>query len=259
MIKNNNFNWSLRGNFTSLDYKVKSLYLNQTDLSLDSYTFMSVGYEPTMYKLVKSAGVDPANGDALYYKPDGTITNVYSSGDAQYLKGKSTLPSVYGGFGTTFSYKGFDLNADFSFQKGGYSLNIMALNLVDPASFPSNVSTDATNFWRNPGDTNVLPRPVANGLELTDRFLQKTDFIRFRSLDLGYTFGKDFLGKDVFLDSLRVYVSGQNLAIWTDFVGDPEVATASETQVSGNFVPGSYNLYNYPNTRTFLFGVQVNF
>ena len=184
---------------------------------------------------------------------------MYSSGDAQYLKGKSTLPSVYGGFGTTFSYKGFDLNADFSFQKGGYSLNIMALNLVDPASFPSNVSTDATNFWRNPGDTNVLPRPVANGVELTDRFLQKTDFIRFRSLDFGYTFGKDFLGKDVFLDSLRVYVSGQNLAIWTDFVGDPEVATASETQVSGNFVPGSYNLYNYPNTRTFLFGVQVNF
>ena len=259
VIKNNNFNWSLRGNFTSLDYKVKSLYLNQTDLSMDGYTFMSVGNEPTMFKLVKSAGVDPANGDALYYKPDGTITNVYSSGDAQYLKGKSTLPSVYGGFGTTFSYKGFDLNADFSFQKGGYSLNIMALNLVDPASFPSNVSTDATNFWRNPGDTNVLPRPVANGLELTDRFLQKTDFIRFRSLDFGYTFGKDFLGKDVFLDSLRVYVSGQNLAIWTDFVGDPEVATASETQVSGNFVPGSYNLYNYPNTRTFLFGVQVNF
>ena len=259
VIKNDKFNWSLRGNVTSLAYKVKSLYLNQKDLSMDSYTFMSVDNEPTMFKLVKSAGVDPTNGDALYYKLDGTITNVYSSGDAQYLKGKSTLPSVYGGFGTTFTYKGFDLNADFSFQSGGYSVNLMALNLVDPASFPANTSTDAMNFWRNPGDTNVLPKPVATGIELTDRFLQKTDFVRFRSLDLGYTFGKDFLGSNVFLDSLRVYVSGQNLAIWTDFVGDPEVATASESQVSGNFVPGSYNLYNYPNTRTFLFGIQANF
>ena len=39
VIKNNNFNWSLRGNFTSLDYKVKSLYLNHFYLYLMNQTW----------------------------------------------------------------------------------------------------------------------------------------------------------------------------------------------------------------------------
>lgn len=260
VIKSQDFDWTVRGNISMLKYQVKSLYGTNTQLNLDGYTFMSVGMEPTIFKMVKSAGVDAQTGEALYYKLDGSVTNVYSSSDAQFLHGKSTLPSAYGGFGTTFRYKGFDLNADFSFQTGGYSYNIMAQNLVDFSAYSQNLSTDAFNYWRNPGDTNVGPAPTVNGIETTDAFLQKTDFIRFRSLELGYTFDKKFLGTYIPVNSIRVYGSGQNLALWTNFTGDPEVAVASETQVNnGAFVPGAINLYNYPTTRTFLIGLQVNF
>ncbi|MFC5874657.1 TonB-linked outer membrane protein, SusC/RagA family [Chryseobacterium arachidis] len=259
IIKSADFDWSVRGNISMLKYQVKSLYGTATQLNLDGYTFMSIGMEPTTFKMVKSAGVDTQTGEALYYRPDGSITNVYSSSDAQFLNGKSTLPNAYGGFGTTFRYKGFDLNADFSFQTGGYNYNIMAQNLVDFSAYNQNLSTAAFNYWKNPGDTNVLPAPTVNGFETTDAFLQKTDFIRFRSLELGYTFDKKILG-NLPLSSVRVYGSGQNLALWTKFTGDPEVAVASETQVNnGTFIPGAISLYNYPTTRTFLLGLQVNF
>ncbi len=260
IIKTRDIDFTVRGNVSLLKYNVESLYGTNTQLSLDGYTFMSIGQEPTVFKLVRSAGVDSQTGDALYYKLDGSVTNVYSSGDAQFLDGKSTLPSAYGGFGATFRYKQFDLNGDFSFQRGGYSVNSMYLNTVDFSSYNYNLSTDAFNYWKNPGDNVDLPRPNANGLELTDQFLQKTDFIRFRNLELGYTFNKDFFGAGIPIRSIRIYGSGQNLALWTDFKGDPEVSVASETQVNNNaFVPGSYSLYNYPNTRTFLIGMQVNF
>lgn len=260
IIRSKDIDWSVRGNISMLKYNVKSLYGTNTQLSLDGYTFMSIGNEPTVFKMVKSAGVDPTTGDALYYKLDGSITNVYSSGDAQFLPGKSTLPSAYGGFGTTFRYKGFDLNADFSFQTGGYSYNIVAQNLVDFSAYNQNLSTDAFNYWKNPGDTGVLPKPNVNGLQTTDQFLQKTDFVRLRSVEIGYTFDKKFLGEKLPVNSIRVYGSGQNLALWTNFTGDPEIAVASETQINnGAFIPGALSLYNYPNTRTFLMGVQVNF
>lgn len=260
IIRSKDIDWSVRGNISMLKYNVKSLYGTNTQLSLDGYTFMSIGNEPTVFKMVKSAGVDPTNGDALYYKLDGSITNVYSSGDAQFLPGKSTLPSAYGGFGTTFRYKGFDLNADFSFQTGGYSYNIIGQNLVDFSAYNQNLSTDAFNYWKNPGDKDVLPKPNVNGLQTTDQFLQKTDFVRLRSVEIGYTFDKKFLGEKLPVNSIRVYGSGQNLALWTNFTGDPEIAVASETQINnGAFIPGALSLYNYPNTRTFLMGVQVNF
>ena len=258
VIRTEDFDFTLRGNVSVLKYNVESLYGTSTQLNLDGYTFMSIGQEPTAFKLVKSAGIDAQTGDALYYKLDGSITNVYSSGDAQFLDGKSTLPSAYGGFGASFRYKGFDLNTDFSFQQGGYSVNIMYLNMVDPASYSSNLSTDAFNYWKNPGDNTPFGKPTVNGLEVTDQFLQKTDFVRFRNLEFGYTFSKDFIGDLIPVKSIRVYGSGQNLALWTNYKGDPEIGVASETQLN-NFVPGSYSLYNYPNTRTFLVGLQVNF
>jgi len=260
IIKSKEFDWSVRGNVSMLKYNVKSLYGSATQLSLDGYTFMNIGMEPTVFKMVKSAGVDSATGQALYYKLDGSITSVYSSSDAQFLNGKSTLPNAYGGFGTSFRFKGFDLNADFSFQTGGYSYNIMAQNLVDFSLYSQNLSTDAFNYWQKPGDTNVLPKPTVNGLESTDAFLQKTDFIRLRSLELGYTFDRKFLGSRLPVNSIRIYGSGQNLVLWTKFTGDPEVAVASESQVNnGTLIPGAISLYNYPTTRTFLLGVQINF
>jgi len=124
----------------------------------------------------------------------------------------------------------------------------------------TNKSTDASNFWQKAGDTNVLPAPTSSGLYSTDYFLEKTDYIRFRSLSLGYTFDRNFLGDKSFLESLRVYVQGQNLYIWTKFKGDPEAAVGlSESNSASTYVPNSYYAYTYPIQKTFSIGFDINF
>ena len=92
---------------------------------------------------------------------------------------------------------------------------------------------------------------------MSDYFLQKSDYIRLRSLNIGYTFTKKLLGDMIPLDSFRVYFQGQNLYTWTNYEGDPEVAIGSG---EGNTaVPNSYSLYTYPSQKTFTVGLQLNF
>lgn len=261
VIRTRDFNWNIRANLTLLDYNVNSLSGTQEELVVDTYglAVTRVGHEPNVFKLVKSAGIDPNTGDALFYKLDGSITNVYSAGDAQVLTGKSTLPSSYGGFGTTFSYKGFDLNADFSWQAGAYTYNQMYVNLLTSSRSQFNMATDALDYWKQPGDQATLPRPTVAGLRTSDAFLEKTDFIRLRNLEVGYTFNKEFLGQSLPINNIRLYASGQNLFIWTKFKGDPEISMAVEGQQTAGYVPGVITLYNYPNVTSFIVGLQVNF
>ena len=49
--------------------------------------------------------------------------SVYNAADAQIIDGKSPVPKVFGGFGTTVSYKNFDVSAEFTYKFGGYTLN----------------------------------------------------------------------------------------------------------------------------------------
>lgn len=260
VIKMSKLTWTIYGNITSQKIETKKLYGNTTDLSSgDNLTYTYINGEPFTFKLVRDAGVDAQTGAALYYDANGNITTQYKTSDAVYLHGKSPVPSVYGGFGTTMKIYGFDLRADFSYQYGGYSYNQVAVDLLDFSGANTNKMTQANNYWTTPGQTAYLSKPVNSGIEQTDKFLQKTDFIRFRSLDVGYTFDKKLLNID-YIDSVRLFVQGQNLALWTKFMGDPENAVASESQVNnGVFVPGAQQLYNYPPVRTYLIGMQVNF
>lgn len=280
IIKNTNWTWNLHGNLTNVKNKLLALKDGETERPTGPFgdSVLKVGEIPYLFKMVRYAGVNPANGEALYYTDrstpgqnetfynveGGKATNVYNASDAQVLYGKSPAPKLFGGFGTSFSYKNFDVNAEFSYKYGGWAINYEELNRLDAAQYNTNKSTDATNFWQKPGDTNVLPKPTSSGLQTTDYFLQKTDYIRFRSLSVGYTFDKNFLGDKSFFESLRVYVQGQNLYIWTKFKGDPEAAigTAESNSTSDtnyNYVPNSYYQYTYPIQKTFSIGFDLKF
>lgn len=272
LIKNENWGLTLYGNTSSIKNKILKLRdENEKERAIGNYNVLKVGESPYLFKMVRSAGVSADTGDALYYTnrtianpgetiistANGNVTNVWNSGDAQIIYDKSPFPKVFGGFGANLSYKNFDLTADFTYKFGGYSANLQALDMLDPAQFSTNKRVDAVNFWRNPGDTNVLPKPNPNGLYMSDYFLQKTDYVRFRSLNVGYTFNKNVFGDSIPLDSFRVYFQAQNLFIWTNYEGDPEVAVGSG---EGNTdVPNSYSMYTYPSQKTFTVGLQLNF
>jgi len=260
IIRNSELTWSFNGNITFNKNEVLKLNEGQEEIVSNGLGVIKPGYAFGTYKLVRYAGVDPATGEARYYTKDGEITTEYSDDHAVILDGKSPNPDFFGGFGTRVDYKGFDLSANATFVSGNYVYNYMMLDLVSWGDYVyQNLSTDALNYWKKPGDTNVLPKPNPDGTTYsTDQYLQKASFLRLRNVTLGYTVPQALTSK-IKMQSLRVYVQGQNL--WTynpnSYFGDPEVGYGSEE--SGLTLPGQAALYSYPQTRQFTFGVDVSF
>lgn len=261
IIKNQNFRWSVFGNYTNVKNKINNLF-DVDELFDGGGNINRVGQMLNSFFLVRYAGVNPSNGDALYYDVDGNITNIYNGSDAVLLENKSPNPTFYGGFGTSFNIYDFDLAFDFSYQGGNYIYNLHEAVLTNPSINNMNFRSDAVNFWVQPGDVNVLPSPFEpdgsiRPVRASDQFLQKGDFIRFRTLNFGYTLrGSKLPGS--FIDSVRIYVQGQNLYTWTKFAGDPEVGIFNAEDTTAEAVGSSY-YFPYPNTKSYTFGVQVKF
>jgi TonB-linked SusC/RagA family outer membrane protein len=259
VIRNNDLKWNIGANIAFLNYEVTEL--EQEQLVESTISIIKEGEEPWTFYLPRYAGVNPSNGDALYYTADGEVTNVFSSGDNVILTGKSPLPEFYGGFNTYVSYKGIDFTADFAYKYGNYTYNYMTYNqLADGDYGGANQRVEALQYWKQPGD-NYLPRLNGNSNQVTDRFLQDASYIRLRNVSLGYTLPKKWVDA-VKLAKVRIFAQGQNLYTWTKFEGDPEVSVGSgENQLGAGqkFIPGLYSLYSYPAIRTFLFGIEVKF
>jgi len=263
IIKNQDFVFTVGGNIAFVDNKVTKLVPSAQSPDGDDIirgsNIIAVGEEINTFYLPRWAGVNPANGEPLFYTVDGDVTNVYDSNANQVLSGKSPLADFDGGLNLYLNYKGFELTTDFYFKAGNYILNFMESNMLsDGVSVDANQRVDAFNYWKQPGDVNVLPNPIYGNeaQQDTDRFLQKGDYIRLRNLTLAYNLPSKF-AESVKLKSLRIYVQGQNL--WTfapNYNGDPEVGIGSgETTNSVGF--GNYSLYSYPQTQSISVGVDI--
>jgi TonB-linked SusC/RagA family outer membrane protein len=264
VLKNDNYNLALYANAAKFDRKINKLSRpdNPNDQLLRGVTINKVGYQPDEFYLPEYVGVDPANGHALYRKLDGSITDVFSADDS-ILTGKTPYAKYEGGFGLEFSAYGFDVAADFNFKQGNYVYNYMWLNMNnDGIDLDSNQAVEAFDYWTldNPNASNPAPFPLSgiDSNEVSTRFLQDGSYVRFRSLNFGYTFGKKTLGK-LPLSQVRLFTQIQNLYTWTKYKGDPEVGVGSgETQTTGA-IPGQYALYSYPTVKSFIFGLTINF
>merc|ERR1712000_464436 len=259
------FNLTLGGNIAFLDNEVTKLVSTQESPDGEDIivgdNIIRVGEEIYTYNLVRWAGVNPANGEPLWYDADGNITNQYNADDLQVLSGKSPLAKFDGSVNLFMSYKGFDLAADFYYKVGNYVQNFMESNMLsDGQSVDANQRVDAFNYWRNPGDTNVLPSPLYGNeaQNSSDRWLQKGDYVRLRNLTLGYNLPTSFTQK-MKIERLRLFLQGQNL--WTYapyFNGDPEVGIGSGETANGVGF-GNYNLYSYPQVQSIQMGVELTF
>ena len=261
VVRNADFIWTVGGNASFLDNEVVSL-VDGEDIP-NGTTRLREGEEVYSFFLVRYAGVNPANGQPLYYDADDNLTNEYSSADAVLLEDKSPFADLEGGFYTSFKYKGFGLRGDFVFKKGNYILNFQRSSGVQISNIDANQRVEAFNYWKEPGDQNVLPSPLfADTADQTStRFLESGDYLRLRTMTIDYRVPSEFLSQ-FSLDGLRLYATGQNLLTWTDYNGDPEIGLGSaETadQDTQGFVPGEFSLFSYPQTKSYTFGVELSF
>ena len=265
VIVKDDFTLTLGGNITFINNEVTGLVPSANNPDGDpinrGFTTVAVGEELNTFRMPRWAGVNPANGQPLFYDSNGNITNQYDGGANEILSGKSPIADFEGGFNIRAQYKNFDLQADFFFRYGHYIYNAMESNMLsDGQQVQSNQRVDAFNYWRNPGDTDVLPSPLygVDAQQLTDRFLQKGDFIRLRNLTVGYTVPNSVLTKTG-ITRARLFLQGQNL--WSfipHFKGDPEVGISSG-EAGGVLIPGQFNLYSYPIVQQVTFGIDVQF
>jgi TonB-linked SusC/RagA family outer membrane protein len=198
---------------------------------------------------VRWAGVDPSNGQPLYYDINGDITNVFNPTDAVYLD-KNFDPTYTGGFGADISYKGFTLSSLFSFVADRYRQN-SSLAIVEDVGLAgfANQSTTILNAWTTPGQVTDIPALSFGGLRAVDgdRYIEDASFLRLRNVTLSYTVDSKILEKTNILSGMRIFVQGTNLVTWTKWRGfDPE-----SNQSTGFF--------DYPVPRTFSLGFDLNF
>jgi TonB-dependent starch-binding outer membrane protein SusC len=210
------------------------------------------------------AGVDPANGDALFVKnsvnPDGTIDRSTTADydEAQRIVGGDPNPKFILGLTNSFSFKGFDLSVLFSAVLGNdVSVYGMGQYSMANAIYEDNQTADQGKRWQKPGDITDVPQAryyYGNGNQASTRFIVDGSFVRLRNASLGYTIPKTVLSK-LKIDRVRIYVTGQNLLTFTnDYpLWDPEVNADS---FDSNIAKG-IDFYTPPQPRTLLFGINI--
>jgi hypothetical protein len=203
----------------------------------------------------KYAGVNPDNGDALYYTAEGGTTNVASLAAQQRVGNPN--PKYTGGVNTSVSWKGIEFSALGQFVYGNDIYNTAGVYQSVNADYFDNQTVDQLKRWQKHGDITNVPRAelyASNGTAVSSRWVTGGSFFRGKTFTLAYTLPSE-LGKKLYLQNARVYVSAQNLFTITNYDGyDPEVNTA--TFGGANYVLG-HDFYTPPLARTIVFGVNL--
>ncbi len=248
VIRTKDFVWNLNANVSYNKNKVTELYNGQTEYEISTTgTKFVVGHSAREFYLNRYAGVNPATGDALWYTKDGELTTEYKESDKVML-GKSFTAPWQGGFGTSFSWKGLMLSAQFSWVADRWMFNNDRFFEESNGLYTAYNQSKRLLYdrWKKPGDVTDIPRHGVTP-QLDSRFVEDASFLRLKNVMLGYTLPQEWLKKTKFFTNARVYVQGQNLLTFTKFTGlDPE---------------SSSNMYRaqYPMSRQFSFGLDVSF
>lgn len=245
IVRTDDFLFQLGGNFSYNKNKVNNRngVSGISDPNLGSAWFGDGEAFGTWY-LVRFAGVNPANGDALYYDANGNITNVYDvDNNSVILSGKSQYAPINGGFFTYFKYKDFELDARFSYQYDKYVSNNSRFFIENTNFSGFNQSVEMLNIWQQPGDITNVPR-AGQGSQFDTRLLENASFMRLKTLTLSYNLPNE-VSKKIGLGGLRMYIQGQNLLTFTKYRGlDPELNQR-------------FDGFSYPLARVFLLGLNV--
>ena len=220
------------------------------------------------------AGVNPENGDPLWYVVDAneqyvldengnkTTTNDYNATNA-HVVGKAT-PLFSGGLNTQLSWNGIFLSVNTNFTYGNKIYNYTRMSTdADGAYVGYNQmsienSVQGWSRWEKKGDVATHPKAMLNGNKnsnaISSRYLEDGSYFRIKNLTVGYDFPTKLI-KKAYMTRCRIYFSADNLFTATKFSGmDPEITLTTSTYD----LAGMYS-NTYPVGRTFQGGVEISF
>ncbi|MDY3979213.1 MAG: SusC/RagA family TonB-linked outer membrane protein [Tidjanibacter sp.] len=196
------------------------------------------------------------NGD---YLVDGS----YSSTDTKIIANKSAEPKITGGLSTCFRYKDLSIRINSSFAFGHWIFNTTLQQQL--SRFDSSqdfyqyalYKFDDSMFWSAPGDGSYYPMIYVDYMDggsartfrVSSMFLEPGDYWNIDNLTISYNLPQRWT-KAINMRGINVYATGSNLFMWKrSQVLDPRMVSRT----------GFYNGSGYPISKTFTFGVQLQF
>ncbi len=264
IIKKKDFLWTANVNITTLKNEVTKL--PQKEIISGTKKWM-VGHSIYDFWLRDYVGVNSDNGAVMftldedpekmktypagsYYEHDGQLVTE-NQNYAKYDYHGTATPDFYGGFGTGFRYRGFDLSCLFTYQLGGQIYDTNYSSLMSSGDYGNAKHADILNRWTSPGDVTDVPRMDNGKMSAfgagSSRWLTDASFLAFKSLSIGYNLPSNIV-KKMDLSNLQVYVSGENLALFTKRKG------LNPTQQMNGTI---YNVYDP--ARVFTLGLNLSF
>ncbi|MCD7936305.1 MAG: SusC/RagA family TonB-linked outer membrane protein, partial [Tannerellaceae bacterium] len=270
VLNTKDWSWSISANLGLNRNKVTELYagneelitsLGGSDIYGSADKIVKPGYDIDTWYTAEWAGVNSETGAPQWYTTDDNgqrvITDSYAEASSNPAMCGSSNPDFYGGFSTEVRWRDFDLSAVFAYSVGGKIYNYERMvSDSDGAYINYNQQKLKKGWtrWEKPGDHATHPvaryNNTSSSNSTSSRYLEDASYLRMRNLTVGYNIPL----KIDFVSQVRVYFSGENLFVITGFSGiDPELP--------GNTTAGKAGVvaYSYPQTRNFMFGLNVTF
>ena len=261
-------NWTVRGNIT---YSKNTILERDEENNVYAYQY-GKGYRVNQQRGLIALGLfrdydDIRNspkqswgtvqpGDIKYKDVNGD--GIVDDGDRVAI-GATDTPSLIYGLGASVSWRGFDLNLHFQ-GAGKYTflINSGAVNAFRDGRWGNILQGITDNRWISSdiSGTKETENPNApyprlsygynlNNQQSSSFWLRTGRFLRLKNLDIGYTLPKPMVNT-IHLESVRIYISGQNLITWSPFkLWDPELDSSQRGQI-------------YPITRSLTAGIQIS-
>ena len=144
-------------------------------------------------------------------------------------------------------FYGFDVNVFFQGVYGNKIYNNVRVR-TEGKGTEATLGTQMRDVWSVDNPDGSIPNPYGNSINYatSSRFVESGAYLRLKNLQVGYTIPQE-ITKKAGIDRCRFYVTGSNLLTFTKYTGyDPEVG-------------GGVDYGNYPQSRTWMFGINLDF
>ncbi|MDX9848481.1 MAG: TonB-dependent receptor [Tenuifilaceae bacterium] len=257
VIQTQDFRWTLGFMGSTIKNKVLKL-ADKPEITLGNQ-IIKEGETVYSHYLPRSAGVDPATGQQLYWAwdldADGNKGEPYKTWEtAKALQSREIvgdrMPTLYGSISNEIAYKGIDLSILSTYSIGGLVYDGVYHGLLYPMYQGAAIHSHNTRAWTEPGQLTDIPMPIVattkSGVP-TDADLIDASYFSIKNITLGYTLPKKLVS-NLNISSVRIAAVADNLVIFTHLKGmNPQF----------NFTGGTD--YVYTPTRTFSLSLDLTF
>ena len=219
IIRKKEFDWGVNFNVGHNSNKIKKINdaLRTTNenanmmggLNRDTrpVTEYEEGQSMSIIKVVRSLGINPADGKELYLTKDGRVTETWNSDDKVVVG--DTEPKFSGSFGTNFMYKRWTLSASFRYSYGGKSYNSTLASRVEGLNIYNNGDTRAfEERWKAPGDLTFYKNIADHTTSYTSsRFVFDNTYITLSNVALNYRFPTEWLKRNLGITMCRLGIN----------------------------------------------------